>query len=125
MSEEKYKKQRKYQRTTYSVTMKINELYKQDYKQIDDVNADIDVFDISQGGLGFYSKYDLPKDFYFKANIELSENRKFKAVLKIVRKEVLEDKYEYGCSFVGLATNIAQMIDEHLINDELIITKEL
>lgn len=120
MSDEKYIKERKYVRTTYSVKMKINELYKQDYEEIDNINADIDVFDISQGGLGFYSKYDIPKDFYFKADIKLDDERSFKAVLKIVRKELIENNmYEYGCCFTGLATNIAQMIDETRANENI------
>lgn len=116
---------RKYIRTTYTVKMKINALYKQDYIKLDKINVDIDVFDISQGGLGFYSKSDIPVDFYFKADIYLESNRMFKSVLKIVRKENHSDHYEYGCCFVGLATNIAQMIDEHLENKNIIKIDEL
>lgn len=107
-------KLRKYDRRKFNVEMTVNSMYKQDYKVLDNVDAIIDLFDISRGGLGFYSVSDLPKDYYFNANIVFDGEHHFKTVLKIVRKDKLEDKYEYGCQFVGLAENLALMIDECL-----------
>lgn len=106
---------RKYNRRKYSVEMTISSMYKQDYDVIDNVDAVIDLFDISRGGLGFYCTSDLPTDYYFNVNIVFDGEHYFKAVVKIVRKNKLDDKYAYGCVFVGLAENLALMIDECLI----------
>jgi len=55
-------------------------MYKQDYEVIDNVDAVIDLFDISRGGLGFYCTSDLPTDYYFNVNIIFDERDGFVVV---------------------------------------------
>ena len=104
---------RRFERFSYQLKMKVDKFYKQDHIELQDIEAKINIYDISKRGLGFRSSSDLPVDFYFNANIIFDEERHFFCVLKIVRKDVLEDGFSYGCEFVGLAETLAVMIEEY------------
>ena len=104
---------RKHNRIPFKVSLVVDSLFKHNNTKIENLDAEITVYDISPRGVGFYSKADLPIDFYFDAEISFDENRHFLTVLRIVRKTDIEDGYNYGCEFVGLADNLALIINEY------------
>lgn len=104
---------RRFKRFGYELKMTIDTFYKQDHPELQDIEAEISVHDISRNGLGFESKSLLPIDFYFKANIIFSQEKHFFTVLKIIRREETAIGYFYGCEFVGLAETLATVIEEY------------
>ena len=103
---------RKYRRLPLSLTLEISKLYKQDYIELEDVNVDLEVIDISKAGIGFRTQKELPVGYYFDGRIELGDNNFFYAVIKIIREQKLENEnYIYGAQFVGLAPFLADKVD--------------
>lgn len=96
---------RRYKRSPVHLALEISEVFKQDNDVIKDLNAEIDVFDISKAGIGFTTSTFLPEGYYFNATISIgSVNQKVLTVVKILRRSQVEDNlYSYGCEFVGLA----------------------
>lgn len=104
---------RKNKRFPFEITLKIEELYKQDNVKIEDLHEVFQVVDLSRSGVGFLCQHELPIDFYFNAQITIDAEKHFYSVLKIVRKDHDEDsKYHYGCEFVGLADILSNLIEE-------------
>ena len=60
---------RKHNRIPFKVSLVVDSLFKQNNTKIENLDAEITVYDISPRGVGFYSKADLPIDFYFDAEI--------------------------------------------------------
>jgi hypothetical protein len=104
---------RKFKRLPINLELEVNRLFRQDNDVINDINAEIQVFDISKTGIGFRSAEDFPLDYYFNAKIEFGEKKFFYCVIKIIRKEKREDGYYIGCEFVGLAEFLADKVDEY------------
>lgn len=112
---------RRYKRLPTELKIEIDTLYRQDNEFIKNINADIEVFDISKNGIGFASGARLPKNYYFDCTIGLGGDDYFRAVIKIVRVGNEQDgKNSYGAEFVGLAPFLASKIDnyERKINGE-------
>lgn len=107
------KERRRYKRLPIHLELEINQLYKQDNVTINDLDEEIEVINISKTGIGFVSKADLPLDFYFNAKIEFNEKQFFYCVLKIIRKENIEQDKIYGCEFVGLAEFLSKKVDDY------------
>lgn len=103
---------RKSKRLDYNAVITLEEIYNQDKVIKEPRSIDIVVHDISKGGMGFFSKGDLPLNYYFNAKIDLAENRKFYSVLRIIRKDILEDGFQYGCEFTGLADILLNYFDD-------------
>lgn len=103
---------RKNKRFPLNITINIHELYKQDNVKIDDLDEALEVVDISKSGLGFVCAHELPVDFYFNAKIMIENEKFFFTVLKIIRVEHVEDKFQYGCEFVGLADILSNAIED-------------
>lgn len=104
---------RKHKRVPLKLQLDITSLFKQSNIVIDKVNESIDVSDISKSGLGFTSKHDLPIGYYFDAKIQLTNEKFFYSVLKIIRSHKDNDKYFIGAEFVGLAEILNKSIDEY------------
>jgi hypothetical protein len=104
---------RKFPRFPLKLELMISSLFKQDYELIPDINENIEVKDISKNGIGFNCKHELPLNYYFDAKIQLSDDKFFCAVLKIVRLEQLENGYFVGCEFVGLADILSMRVDRY------------
>jgi len=104
---------RKFPRFPLKLELMISSLFKQDYEQIPDINESIEIKDISKNGIGFTCKHELPLNYYFDAKIQLSDDKFFCAVLKIVRVDKQEDNYFVGCEFVGLADILSTRIDSY------------
>ncbi|BBF45430.1 hypothetical protein lbkm_4197 [Lachnospiraceae bacterium KM106-2] len=105
----------------YPVEMKltISELFKQNQKKVTNVDAPIDIFDISKSGLGFTTKAELPLEYYFDASLTVGvQHYTIDCVIKIVRMCVFsEDLFEYGCEFVGMSPLASYLFDDTLMEE--------
>lgn len=104
---------RKHKRLPIKLEIDIDKLFKQDNEIIHDINESIEVINVSRTGIGFLCKDDLPLDYYFNAKIEFDAVKYFYCVLKIIRKEVIDDTNLFGCEFVGLAEFLSTKVDEY------------
>lgn len=95
------------------ISLKIESLYRQDHEILDNINESIVVQNISKTGIGFEASHELPLNYYFNAHITIDEEKHFFGVLKIIRKDLNEGRYFYGCEFVGLASVLSSYIDEY------------
>ena len=80
--------------------------------KVENINAPIEVFDISKAGIGFKTKSVLPIGYYFNARLVLADNGALNCVVCIIRQQQREDDYIYGCEIVGTAS-----IMDYVIND--------
>lgn len=104
---------RKHTRLPINLELEVNKLFKQDNEIIDEINAEIEVVDISKTGIGFVSEAEFPTGYYFNAKIEFDEKKFFYCVIKIIR-EIKQEGYNlYGCEFVGLAEFLSNKVDEY------------
>ena len=104
---------RKYKRLPIELQLEVDEVFKQDYVVIKDLNASVSVFDISKSGIGFISEASLPLGYYFRGRINLGNNDFFYVVIQIVRAHYTDDKKVYGAEFVGLAPFLAAKVDKY------------
>ncbi len=105
---------RKNKRYAATLNLEISSLFKQDNVKVENIDAPIEVCDISRSGIGFISKSELPLGFYFNACLVLGEdNAKLYCVVKIIRKKTNEDaSTHYGCEFIGLAPVLSYIFDD-------------
>jgi c-di-GMP-binding flagellar brake protein YcgR len=111
------KERRKYKRLPIKLELKISSLFNQENTLIPDTSESINVVNISKAGIGFTCAHELPLNYYFDTKIQLTEDKYFCAVLKIIRMEKHEEGYFLGCEFVGLADILSMRID--LYGEEL------
>ena len=105
---------RKAKRMPITLSLEISNLYKQDNVKVSDLNAPIEVTNISKSGIGFETTSVLPAGYYFNANINLGKEDTLRSVVKILRSQPLEDgKTNYGCEFVGMADILSYLFDEY------------
>ncbi len=104
---------RRAKRLPVTLTLEICNLYKQDYVQVSDLHAPIEVINISQTGIGFRSKSILPIGYYFNANINLGTEDTLHSVVEIIRAQVEEDETIYGCQFVGMADVLSYVFEDY------------
>lgn len=121
------KEKRREKRIDVTLFLKVSSLFKQDNVLVHDIDAPITVTNISRGGIGFYSRSNLPIGYYFNACIQLGdEDAKLYCVVKIIRVDegkdtfpILSNKeeradqsiYHYGCEFVGMAPVLSYIFD--------------
>lgn len=101
---------RKFKRIPLKIELTISKLFKQDYEEIPDVNATVEVNNISKSGMGFVSNVKLPLNYYFDSKISLPDGNYFYSVLKIIRVEQEEEKYYIGSEFIGLSEMLSDKI---------------
>ena len=112
--EVRMQEKRKYKRVPVDMKLNISNLFKQDNVLIRNVDAPIEVINISKAGIGFLSKAELPVGFYFNSKIQLGDSESvLYAVVRIVRVEKREDSNMYGCEFVGLAPVLEYIFDDY------------
>ncbi len=106
---------RRYKRLPIQLTLEVSEVFKQDNDVIRDLNAEINVFDISKAGIGFTTSTYLPEGYYFNATIILeSSEQKILTVVKILHRTELDNNiYRYGCEFTGLAGIFDSVFEEY------------
>lgn len=106
---------RRYKRLPIQLKLEVSEVFKQDNDVIRDLNAEINVFDISKAGIGFTATTYIPEHYYFNATIVFeSSDQKILTVVKILHREKLDDNvYRYGCEFTGLAGIFDSIFDDY------------
>jgi PilZ domain. len=105
---------RKAKRMPLRLKLKISELYKQDNVKIENINAPIEVVNISKIGIGFKSESVLPVGYYFNAAINFGGKETIHTVVKIIRSQPMDDRVTmYGCEFVGMAEILSYLFDEY------------
>jgi hypothetical protein len=105
---------RRYKRLPIELHLEVDEVFKQDYVVIKNLNASVSVFDISKSGIGFISEASLPLGYYFRGRINLGDNDFFYVVIQIVRAHITENNNKvYGAEFVGLAPFLADKVDKY------------
>ena len=106
---------RKYKRLPISLKLDVSEIFKQDNDVIRDLNAEIEVFDISKAGIGFTTSSYIPEGYYFNATITFNTSeQKILTVVKILhRSQLSENQYRYGCEFTGLASIFDSFFEEY------------
>lgn len=117
------KDRRRYKRLPIELHLEVDEVFKQDYEVIKDLNAKVSVFDISKSGIGFLSEAILPLGYYFRGKINLGNLDFFCVVIRIVRARIEDNKRIYGAEFVGLAPFLADKVDfyeKYLEQEDLI-----
>jgi len=108
------KDRRRYKRLPINLRLNVDEIFKQDYVIMKDINATIDVYDISKSGIGFISSSNLPIGYYFTVYINLGDGDFFRGVIRIVRMTPTNhNKNIYGAEFVGLAPFLADKLDKY------------
>lgn len=103
---------RREKRWPVNLELEITSLFKQDNVKVENLNAPIEVFDVSKAGIGFKSKSVLPLGYYFNARLVLHENDALNCVVRIIRQQKEEDEFIYGCEIVGTAS-----IMDYVFND--------
>lgn len=108
------KERRRAKRMPVELSLDINNLYKQDNVQVSNLNAPIEVVNISKTGIGFQSESVLPVGYYFNANINLGNEDTLHCVIKIIRSQpAANNQTMYGCEFVGMAAILSYIFDEY------------
>lgn len=100
------KEQRRAERYPVKLVLEVSEIFKQNNVKVVNINAPIEVFDVSQEGVGFYSKSVLPIGYYFNARLELGEHGDaLNCVVQIIRSQENGDEgFKYGCTIIGAAS---------------------
>lgn len=89
-------------------------------KELDDEVFDVQITNISKGGIAFKSKKEFSLDTIFSANIVLWTKETFDTMIKAVRIEKDKDGSNiYGCIFVGIARDNEARIDIYQIVNEV------
>lgn len=106
---------RRSKRFPIQLELVVSKLFRQDAGTVVELDAPIQVVDISKLGIGFVTTNDLPLNFYFNAKLELgSPENSLYCVVQIIRKNAKEDgMFSYGCEFVGLAPVLGNIFDEY------------
>lgn len=104
---------RKAKRMPVTLSLEISNLFKQNQVQVNDLNAPIEVTNISKTGIAFRTQSILPIGYYFTANINLGTEDTLRCVVEIVRSHVDGDATVYGCEFVGMAEVLSYIFDDY------------
>ncbi len=105
--------QRKSKRMKVQLSLDVGSVFKQDNIKVSNLNAPIEVVNVSRSGIGFVSESVLPVGYYFNARFELKPGEAFNGVVRIIRRVVLPDgRSQYGCEFVGLASIFDYIFDD-------------
>ena len=117
---------RRAKRIQVELNLKISSLFMQDNIKVENINAPINVVNISRGGIGFITESVLPLDYYFNATLNLGDgpDATLYCVVKIIRnKELADGMHLYGCEMIGLAPVLSYIFDNYektLLDDEVI-----
>lgn len=110
-----YSEKRRAKRIPVELKLEVSSLFRQDHEQVANVNAPIEVLNVSRTGIGFKSESVLPIGFYFNATLHImkEENANLYCVVKIVREEKEDDGINvYGCEIIGFPSILNYVFDE-------------
>ncbi len=103
---------RRERRWPASLKLEISSLFKQDNEKIENVDAPIEVIDLSHAGVGFRTTSVLPVGYYFNARLVLAEKDALNCVVRILRQQEDGDAFIYGGEIVG-----ASSVMDYVLND--------
>ncbi|MGB8453464.1 MAG: PilZ domain-containing protein [Anaerocolumna sp.] len=105
---------RRSRRLEVNLKLNISSLFKQDNIRVDNIDAPIEVVNMSKDGIGFKSRSILPIDFYFNAKLQLGDaDSSLYCVVKIIRQEAEGDgAFMYGAEFIGMPSVLLYIFDE-------------
>lgn len=84
----------------------------------DHTEVDIEILDLSKGGVGFKAKEELKMGEVYEAHLRIWTKEVIHAFLQIVRIKETETGYVYGAVFIGLTETDAARIEVYqTIND--------
>lgn len=111
---------RRAKRVVVNMTINVSSLFKQDNVKISNIDAPIEIKDVSRGGIGFISKAQFPVGYYFNASLHLGGyDEVLNCVIKIIRAKKNEDEtYSYGSEFVGMPSVLSYLFEECEENNE-------
>lgn len=79
---------RRSKRIPITMHLDVSSLFKQDNVHVKNINAPIEITDISRNGIGFVTKSVLPIGFYFNSRLEFEKkNDSLNCVVQIVQKK--------------------------------------
>ena len=101
-------------RIPITMHLDVSSLFKQDNVHVKNINAPIEITDISRNGIGFVTKSVLPIGFYFNSRLEFEKkNDSLNCVVQIVRRKQKDDGTTlYGCEFVGMPSIFDYIFDD-------------
>lgn len=96
---------RRDKRIPVGMHLQVSSVFKQNNVHVSNINAPIEVVDISKYGIGFVTKSILPIGFYFDSRLNFEDGRdSINCVVRIVRRKQRDDGFTvYGCEFVGMS----------------------
>ena len=96
---------RRSQRVPAFMHLQVSSVFKQNNVHVSNLNAPIEVIDISKYGIGFVTKSILPIGFYFDLRLQFEDGRdSVNCVVRIVRRKQRDDGFSvYGCEFIGMS----------------------
>lgn len=106
---------RREKRLPIDIKLEVTSLFHQDNAMVENIDAPIEVADISKSGIGFRTGSILPVDYYFNARIQLGDDDSvLYTVVKILRVSKISDtEFFYGCELVGMPSVLHYMFDEY------------
>ena len=106
--------QRRNKRIPVTMNLEVSDIFKQDNVRVSNINAPIEVINISRGGIGFVAKSVLPVGFYFNSRLKFeNSDNAINCVVQIIRQNKGEDGlYYYGCTFTGMPSIFDYIFEE-------------
>lgn len=90
-------------------------------KEVDEEAFEVEITNISKGGIAFKSQKEFDLETLFSANIILWTKETFDTIIKIVRiHKDAQGSNIYGCAFVGIAGDNEARIDVYQIVNEVL-----
>jgi len=114
MEESNIVENRRGKRIPVGMHLEISSVFKQNNVHVSNINAPIDVINISKYGIGFVTKSVLPIGFYFNSKLQFDDEKDcINCVVKIVRRKQCGDGTTvYGCEFVGMSPVFDYVFDD-------------
>lgn len=109
---------RRNKRVPLYANISIESLFRSGDQQPIKINTNIIVTNISKSGIGFISESELPLDHFFNSKVVIDTERMFYCVLKVIRSQKINDGYQIGCQFIGLADILGHHIDDYILEIE-------
>lgn len=105
---------RRAKRIPIEMSLEVSSLFKQDNVKVANINAPIEIQNVSRSGIGFATESILPIGYYFNAKLVFKETgESLSCVVRIVRQAKSEDTRRfYGCEFVGMASVFDYIFDD-------------
>lgn len=110
-----FSEKRRAKRVPVELKLTVSSLFRQDNDQVGNVEAPIEVTNVSRTGIGFQTESILPVGYYFNAMLHLldREDARFYCVVKIIREDAQENgRRLYGCEFVGFPSILDYIFEE-------------